>query len=242
MVKFGNIYMLEIKRPEANMLTPVLIDNDGELILVDAGYEDLVPCLKKEIEVCGFDISKIDKIILTHQDFDHVGGVNAIKAYNPNVEIVCHKDEKDYIDWTTEPIKLTQRKAGYDKMSRTEKEAFDSNYAAWKACKVDVDTVVSDNDTIGKGNDVLALHIPGHTHGHICIYVKSEKTLITGDAIRGENGVLLGPSPVFTYDMNEAYESLKKMYDLDIERILCYHGGVVEADATKQLRELKYEG
>jgi len=238
MVKFGNLYVLDVKGPETGVYSVVLINNDGELILVDAGLPGLTGCLKGEIADCGFDISKVDKIIITHQDLDHIGSANDIKALNPNVEIISHEAEREYIDWTTVPIKLTQRKADYNKMSDDEKSDFDDFYCRWQSAKVNVDTVVSGNITVGAGDNLLLVHIPGHTPGHICVYVKSEKTLITGDALRAENGTLIGPSPIYTYDMDEAYESLKKLHGLDIERIVCYHGGVVEENAAKQLKEL----
>ena len=239
MLKFGNLYLLDIKGPETGVYGVVLIDNEGELILVDAGLPSLTGCLKEEIKACGFDISKVEKIILTHQDLDHVGSVKAVKKLNPNVEIISHELEREYIDWTSEPVKLKARKAGYEKLNDAEKEEFDTYYKLWESCKVAVDTAVGDNATVGKGGNILLVHTPGHTPGHICVYVKSEKTLITGDAIRGENGTLIGPNPIYTQYMDMAFESLKKLHHLDIERILCYHGGVVEKDALKQLKELK---
>ncbi|MCL2566313.1 MAG: MBL fold metallo-hydrolase [Defluviitaleaceae bacterium] len=241
MVKIGNLYMLDVKGPGTNPYNVVLIDNNGELIMVDAGLPSLTDCLKKEIEACGFDISKVEKIIITHQDLDHVGSLKDIKVINPNVEIISHETEAAYIDWSKEPVKLTQRKAGYGQMSDEEKEEFDNFYKTWEGCKIPVDKVTGDNATVGKGDNILLIHIPGHTPGHVCVYVKSEKALITGDAIRGENGTLLGPNPIFTQYMDMAYESLKKLHNLDIEKILCYHGGLVDKDALKQLKELKYE-
>ena len=239
MVKIGNLYMLDIKGPETGVYNVILIDNDGELILADAGLPGLYECLEEEIKACGFDILKVDKIIFTHQDLDHVGVANKIKELNPKVELISHKAEGEYIDWSSEPIKLTQRKAEYEKMSEEEKAEFDNFYKRWESAKVSVDTVVSDNAVIGKNDNLLLVHVPGHTPGHVCIYVKSEKALITGDALRAENGKLIGPSPIYTYNMDEAYESLKKLHDLDIERIFCYHGGIVENNASTQLKKLK---
>ena len=59
--------------------------------------------------------------------------------------------------------------------------------------------------------------------------------------MRAERGHLNGPNPPLTLDVREAAQSVRRLADLDIATIVCYHGGVVSEDANGQLRRI-YSG
>ena len=69
---------------------------------------------------------------------------------------------------------------------------------------------------------------PGHTKGHISIYLPECSTLITGDALVLEDGRLTIANPQYTLDLERANESAEKIRALDVKTIICYHGGVGE--------------
>jgi len=50
-------------------------------------------------------------------------------------------------------------------------------------------------------------------------------------------------NPQFALDLNQAIESIRKISSLDIDRLFCYHGGVVVGDIKKKLMKLlnKYQ-
>jgi glyoxylase-like metal-dependent hydrolase (beta-lactamase superfamily II) len=52
---------------------------------------------------------------------------------------------------------------------------------------------------------------------------------------------LNGPNPSMTLEMGTALQSLRRLADLDIDTIVCYHGGVVSEDANGQLRRVIQE-
>lgn len=84
---------------------------------------------------------------------------------------------------------------------------------------------------------------PGHTPGHISLYLRREKTLIAGDALTAEDGRLMGPPPPpHTLDTTTAWQSVGRLAELDVERIVCYHGGIVDEDPGGQLRRVLREG
>ncbi len=82
---------------------------------------------------------------------------------------------------------------------------------------------------------------PGHTPGHISLYLERSKVLIAGDALRAERGYLNGPNPSMTLEMRTALQSMRRLADLDIDTIVCYHGGVVSEDANGELRRVIQE-
>ncbi len=79
---------------------------------------------------------------------------------------------------------------------------------------------------------------PGHTPGHISLYLEQTKVLIAGDALTAEDSSLNGPNPSMTPEMGTAIQSIKRLADLDVDTIVCYHGGVVSKDADGQLRRV----
>ena len=63
------------------------------------------------------------------------------------------------------------------------------------------------------------LHIPGHTSGHICIYIKELDALFTGDALFS-----LGCGRIFEGTYKEMYKSLSKLKKFPLNtRIYCGH-------------------
>tara|TARA_B100000029_G_scaffold360629_1_gene353566 strand:- start:503 stop:1264 length:762 start_codon:yes stop_codon:yes gene_type:complete len=67
--------------------------------------------------------------------------------------------------------------------------------------------------------ECLILHIPGHTSGHICIYINELKALFTGDTLFS-----LGCGRIFEGTYKEMYESLNKLKKFPLDtRIYCGH-------------------
>ena len=62
--------------------------------------------------------------------------------------------------------------------------------------------------------------------------------MIAGDALFLQDGELVISLPMFTYDMEQARQSVKKLLDYDIEKIICYHGGVYEGDIKEALKRI----
>ncbi|MFT0825294.1 MBL fold metallo-hydrolase [Bacillus swezeyi] len=85
---------------------------------------------------------------------------------------------------------------------------------------------------------IQVITTPGHTDGHISLYLKKSKTLITGDALGCSEGILQPPIPKVTPDMKQAVQSLEKLLAFDINRVICYHGGAVEGAPKERIREI----
>ena len=82
---------------------------------------------------------------------------------------------------------------------------------------------------------------PNFTPGHLSFYLERPKVLVAGDALTAEGGYLNGPNPPLTLDLREAVRSVRRLADLEIDTIVCYHGGVVGEDANGQLRRVVRE-
>ncbi|MEC3021282.1 hypothetical protein [Bacillus cereus] len=48
----------------------------------------------------------------------------------------------------------------------------------------------------------------------------------------------MGPNEMNTPNIKMAYRSLIKLTNFDIQKVICYHGGVFEQDVNKQIIEI----
>lgn len=71
--------------------------------------------------------------------------------------------------------------------------------------------------------------------GHISLYIKEIKTLVSGDALVVEDGILAIANPQYTLDMDMAKNSIKELLNYDIDQIICYHGGIYTKDIKESL-------
>ncbi|HET7657131.1 MAG TPA: MBL fold metallo-hydrolase [Bacillales bacterium] len=101
-----------------------------------------------------------------------------------------------------------------------------------------VDAVLSNEEVLPDFGGITIISTPGHTPGHISLYLNAEKILIAGDALMVEQGQLMLPDPKSTLDMDLAKQSIKKLTNFDIEKVICYHGGLFESNVNHRVREL----
>ena len=62
--------------------------------------------------------------------------------------------------------------------------------------------------------------------GHISLYLRESKSLICGDALVIEDNKLVLANPHYTLDMEIAKKSVRKLLNYDIDKVICYHGGI----------------
>lgn len=97
---------------------------------------------------------------------------------------------------------------------------------------VDVDIKVTDGAMI-LNNEVEVVQTPGHTAGHISLYIQSINSAITGDAAVKEGEKLVVANPKYSMNLEEAEHSLKKIKDLNADKYYCFHGGLLEDHSNK---------
>lgn len=218
---------------------PTLLKDDNDLIMIDCGYPDSVPKLEAEMNKIGLSLNQLTKIIITHHDHDHMGALREIKERYPAVEILCSKEEAPYITGERKSLRLEQAERLQDLLPESEKEGgklFQSFIASIR--KVEEVTVINTGDILPFCGGIEVVDTKGHMPGHISIYVQKEKTLITGDALVVENGVLCMAMPQFVLNMQDARDSVRRLQNYDIENIICYHGGLYNSNVKESLKEM----
>jgi glyoxylase-like metal-dependent hydrolase (beta-lactamase superfamily II) len=84
----------------------------------------------------------------------------------------------------------------------------------------------------------VAVHTPGHTPGHLALFLERSGILITGDAINVVEGKLTGANPLHTHDAKAAVASLAKLSRFDVRGAISYHGGYLAGDLNPVIAEL----
>lgn len=220
---------------------PTLLYDDEHVILVDCGYLGTYDVLKQVLLEKGFTVSQLTHIIITHHDLDHIGNLHAIVKENPNVKVLASYIEEPYLTGEKEMIKISNpgfkehfqnmlKNLPEDKKEKV-KEAFDE-------LTIEKVTVIHHNEFLPFCSGIKGIYTPGHTPGHLCLYLEGYKTLIAGDELNIVDGELVGPNEKFTQDMEEAIQSLAKFKKYDIQKVFCYHGGIYEKEPNARIVEI----
>lgn len=221
------------------MIYPTVLKDESGLTLVDCGYPMFLPIIESSMEQAGLQMSKLARIVITHHDHDHMGALKEITDKYPDIEIISSKVQKPYITGKAKSLRLIQAEEQDQFLTDDEKIESKKFMDMMRSVQtVDRVTTFADGQIIPVCGGVEIVDTSGHMPGHISLYVPKEKTLIAGDALVVEDGSLCIANPEYVLDMTGAVESVKKLLNYDIERVICYHGGVYSADVKSSLERI----
>lgn len=169
-------------------------------VLVDVGSGDFIDEMLEQMEHYDIDIDSINKIILTHSHYDHVGGCKELKE-KTGAQVFVHPEGKKLI----EEGKVLQ-------------EEFDANFEPFE-----IDGTLEEDDTVETPDHTFrVVHTPGHTPGSIALWDEEDEILISGDTLFTDG---FGSTDHEEGDQKKLEESLRKIKELDdIEVLLPGHG------------------
>ena len=209
----------------------LILDAAQGATLVDTGLPGQTGAIADLLAEAGVRLSDLRRIILTHQDIDHVGSLHDL-ARASGARVLAHSVETPYIDGTQPPRFARPEILAQRPEMRALAERFQFT---------PVDEQLEDGARLDLAGGVRVVFTPGHTPGHMCLYLERSKILIAGDALTSNEGQLAGPNPAATSDMPTASRSVRRLAELDVRAIVCYHGGVVSREANEQLRHVAQE-
>lgn len=235
-------HLLEIEfeyNGQKQIITPVLLRDEQDSILVDCGYPDFIPLLEEAAGRHNIALASLTKLIVTHHDMDHIGSLAALKNAYPHIEIIAHELEKPYMEGTKKSLRIEQAESTLEDLPPEARPGAEQFIRFLQSIEpAAVDRTVSSGEKLPWCGGIEIVHTPGHMPGHISLYVPDSKTFIAADAVVIEDGRLNIANPQHTLDLDEAVRSVQRLLDYDMERLICYHGGLFEGDVRSALQQL----
>jgi glyoxylase-like metal-dependent hydrolase (beta-lactamase superfamily II) len=199
-----------------------LADDGGDLTLVDAGTPFDSGDIMRGVREAGYSINDVDRVLLTHYDFDHVGSLARLPFDAP-----IHVGEADAPllsgadapDWHN-------HKGALQRVTRPLLSSPDEGVRPVEA-----------GDEIGS---FTAYATPGHSPGHMAYVSESLDVAFLGDLVRESHGKLEASSWAISYDTEAVHDSIlslvSRMPDFDVAAM--GHGVPFLRDGSERLREL----
>lgn len=215
-----------------DILNPALIlDDQHGPTLVDTGMPGREGAIEDALAEAAVRLTDIRRIILTHQDLDHVGSAAAVVRAS-RAEVLAHFADTPYIEGSQKSLRLPPPTI-LEKLPAEMRALLERG-----AEPVQVDRQLRGGEVLDLAGGLQVIFTPGHSPGHISLYLKQDRLLIAGDAVTVQQGQVQLPRAALTPDMAEAKRSIAKLAELEIETLVAYHGGIARGDVSGQLRRL----
>ncbi len=192
-----------------------LILHNSDLILIDTGINGNHKKILSTIKTLGRSPLDLKKIIITHADGDHFGGLAELQNSTKAVAYAA-------------PIEADAIQAGRSSRplnpSGIQKMLFSLVAPLVKSQPARIDTRLSGNESFDVLGGLQVIPTPGHTPEHISLYSSSTGILFAGDSIQIVRGEPQASARGNTWNIAKAEESFHKQIDLQPSLILAGHG------------------
>jgi glyoxylase-like metal-dependent hydrolase (beta-lactamase superfamily II) len=203
----------------------LIIDPDG-LTLIDAGLPRGGKKILKYMARLGHRPQDLRRIVITHADGDHVGGLATLKTTS-GATVYASAVEAEAI--------AAGRMSRELKLSGPARWLFALMSPWFKATPATVDELVTGGQVLPALGGLHVVETPGHTPGHISLFAPSAGVLFPGDSLVSEGDSLVSSSESVAWDGARAIESARAQAALGARIVCPAHGPVVKDAAGKFL-------
>ena len=200
-----------------------LLEGDAFSMIISGGMSYLVPVVRDQLDALGIDEKRIQKLLILHSHFDHVGLVPFFHRRYPDLQVYASARAWQILQnprgietinasgrFVAERMGLTGWLAGLDLEWRDDM----------------IGSVVSEGSTIELGGlSVQILETPGHSSCSVSAYVPETRTLFPSDG----GGIPYGETilPSGNSNFTKYQESLEKLQAFKVDRLCADHYGYV---------------
>ncbi|ACV47520.1 MULTISPECIES: MBL fold metallo-hydrolase [Halomicrobium] len=194
--------------------------------LVDAGLPWHGTQLSAAIAAAGYELRDIERVLVTHYDIDHVGGLAGLDGLDAPI----------YVGEADAELVAGRRRPPW----HNHKGLFQRAMAGFVSPPTNRIEPVTDGDTVG---EFTVYATPGHTPGHVAYVSERASVGLLGDLVRESRGTLR-PSPwLLSYATGEVERSIAELNGRapDFAVLGMGHGRPFERDGRERLTELARE-
>ena len=202
-----------------------LININRKNLLVDSGFSFCAENMIRNIK-SALGGESLDYILLTHSHYDHASGIPYCRSHFIDAKLVS----SEYA------AKIISKPSAVETMRELNRSAADEHGVIEFEDKLDllkVDITVREGDVIDlNGVSLQVIEAPGHTRCSTAFYIPQEKFLISCETI----GCLIGDNdaiPCYLVGYGMTLDSINKILNLDVGKILVPHFGVLEGSTCK---------
>jgi len=189
-----------------------LVDGEDPLIVDTGTGANTEAILHRLAELT--DPGRIERIVLTHRHFDHVGGAHSLRK-ELSAEVYIHEKDAD-------PVRSGDGWETQSQVFGVEMEPLDV-------------VILREGDILSSGEHTFrVIHTPGHSAGSIALYEEATGALISGDTVF-VGGV--GRWDLPSGDYGELVDSLGRLLELRPRDLYPGHGPCEEGNAEDRIRE-----
>lgn len=202
-----------------------MIDSGDEVAIYDCGmaycHEGLIKTIKDKLAELGHD--KLDKVVLSHTHYDHMGALPYIIREWPDVKVIGGAKAKKV--FASDGAKALMRKLG--EAARDKYLPPEMHDMEIEVDGIRVDEVIEDGEHFSIGKyDVLAIWTPGHTDCSFAYLMNPGSIMFASESV----GVLENEHHLHTSilkSMEDTIESAEKLKAVNPDVIICSHYGLV---------------
>lgn len=220
----AGIWKLRLGWPTPLRSNAYIVD-DGSVTLIDAGLPLNANRLRAELEEAGVAVADIDRVLLTHYDLDHVGGLARLV---PELDAPVYLGEDD----------LALLEGGRDPPLVHHKGLFHRGLRLLHGLPSELTVqAVAHGDSIG---GFEAHHTPGHNPGHIAYIHAGMEVGLLGDLVWSKPDGFVTPIWLDSYDLATLRASIRQFAEQapPFEVAAVGHGQPIRTGGRAALREL----
>lgn len=170
-----------------------IVLGDREVWLVDSGVAGTEERIAAYLREMGRDLGDVSTLVLTHSHPDHIGAASAIQKVT-NCRVLIHDAERPWLEDANRQCR--------------ERPVPGFHNLVGDSARVTGTFGDGDRLTVDNGIAFAVLHTPGHSAGSVSLWMESEGTLITGDAV-----ISPGDLPIYD-DYHECVASIERLASL----------------------------
>lgn len=203
-----------------------LVDDDGQVSLVDTGTTGSTKRLQAGLAEMGKSVKDVTRIVLTHAHGDHAGGA-AKTAELSGAPVSIHETDAPFARDGMAPPRDKRTGAGRF-MNRLGRKG--NGFPA-----IVVGEEFADEQVLPIAGGLRVVHTPGHTMGHVSLLHETTGVLITGDSIWNLRRIGWGIK-FFCQDIVVSQKTAHALGELDYDVAAFTHGPHVSERARERVR------